>query len=138
MNNFEHEVNERIAAYPQNKELLLAARQFMGESIKNKYSYNFTWLGRSIIQYPQDIVAIQELIWQVKPDLIIETGIAHGGSLMLSASLLALLDIAEVIEKAYRNGIHANQNERFWGLISKSGLTTVRLLRHTLCLAVSR
>jgi len=99
MNNFEHEVNERIAAYPQNKELLLAARQFMGESIKNKYSYNFTWLGRSIIQYPQDIVAIQELIWQVKPDLIIETGIAHGGSLMLSASLLALLDIAEVIEK---------------------------------------
>ncbi|WP_460373667.1 cephalosporin hydroxylase family protein [Methanocalculus sp. MC3] len=55
-----------------------------------KYSYNFSWLGRPIIQYPQDIVAMQEIIWQVKPDLIIETGIAHGGSLIFSASMLEL------------------------------------------------
>jgi cephalosporin hydroxylase len=55
-----------------------------------KYSYNFSWLGRPIIQYPQDIVAMQELIWSVQPDLIIETGIAHGGSLILSASMLEL------------------------------------------------
>jgi len=56
-----------------------------------KYSYNFTWLGRPIIQFPQDIIAMQEIIWRVKPDLIIETGIAHGGSLMLYASMLELL-----------------------------------------------
>jgi cephalosporin hydroxylase len=64
-----------------------------------KYSYHFDWLGRPIIQYPQDIVAMQELIWQIKPDLIIETGIAHGGSLILSASMLALLDYCEAVEQ---------------------------------------
>lgn len=64
----------------------------------HKYSYHFEFLGRPIIQYPQDIVAMQELIWQIKPDLIIETGIAHGGSLIMSASMLALLDICEAIE----------------------------------------
>ncbi len=56
-----------------------------------KYSYHFSWLGRPIIQFPQDVLAIQEIIWSVKPDLVIETGIAHGGSLILSASLLELL-----------------------------------------------
>jgi cephalosporin hydroxylase len=64
-----------------------------------KYSYHFEWLGRPIIQHPQDIVAMQELIWQIKPDLIIETGIAHGGSLVFSASMLALLDMADAIEQ---------------------------------------
>ena len=63
-----------------------------------KYSYHFEWQGRPIIQYPQDIVAVQELIWSVKPDLIIETGIAHGGSLVFSASMLALLDMCDAIE----------------------------------------
>lgn len=62
-----------------------------------KYSYNFSWLGRPIIQYPQDIIAMQELIWMIKPDLIIETGIAHGGSLLLSASMLALIDYSEAV-----------------------------------------
>lgn len=64
-----------------------------------KYSYNFEWLGRPIIQFPQDIVAMQELIWKVKPDLIIETGIAHGGSLVFSASILAMLDLQDAMEK---------------------------------------
>ena len=64
----------------------------------SKYSYNFRWLGRPIIQYPQDMVAVQDLIWRVRPDVIIETGIAHGGSLVLSASMLALLDMVEAIE----------------------------------------
>ncbi|MDE2598238.1 MAG: cephalosporin hydroxylase family protein [Rhodocyclaceae bacterium] len=63
-----------------------------------KYSYHFEWMGRPIIQYPQDVVAMQELIWQIKPDLIVETGIAHGGSLIFSASMLALLDMTEAIE----------------------------------------
>ena len=70
-------------------------REFLTESAKENYSYNFEWLSRPVIQYPQDIVAIQEIIWKVKPDLIIETGIAHGGSLVMSASILALLDYSD-------------------------------------------
>ena len=65
--------------------------EWMIAADKYKYSYNFSWLGRPIIKYPSDIVATQEIIWRVKPDLIIETGIAHGGSLILSASMLELL-----------------------------------------------
>ena len=61
--------------------------------------YNFSWMGRPIIQLPNDILAMQELIWQIKPDLIIETGIAHGGSLILSASMLSLLDYCDAIEQ---------------------------------------
>jgi cephalosporin hydroxylase len=74
------------------------ANNFMAESVKTDYSYNFKWLSRPIIQYPQDIVATQEIIWEVKPDLIIETGIAHGGSLVFSASMLALLDYCDAQE----------------------------------------
>lgn len=64
-----------------------------------RYSYNFSWMGRPIIQFPQDMAAMQEIIWETKPDLIIETGIAHGGSLIMNASLLAMLDYCEAIEK---------------------------------------
>src|SRR5438034_2265266 len=74
----------------ENESLERAAAAFMRESIAPKYSYNFSWLGRPIIQYPQDIVAMQELIWLVKPDLIIEAGIAHGGSVIFHASMLEL------------------------------------------------
>lgn len=70
---------------------------FIVDSLADKYSYNFSWLSRPIIQYPQDIVAMQELIWKIKPDLIIETGIAHGGSLIMSASMLALLDYCDAV-----------------------------------------
>jgi cephalosporin hydroxylase len=90
MKPFDREVEERIAANGHNRSLRGAADDFMRESTQPKYSYNFSWLGRPIIQYPQDIVAMQELIWTVQPDLIIETGIAHGGSLILYASLLDL------------------------------------------------
>jgi len=65
--------------------------QFFNKSCEYKYSYNFSWLGRPIIQYPQDIIAMQEIIWQVRPDLIIETGIAHGGSLIFHASMLEMI-----------------------------------------------
>ncbi len=68
-----------------------SARLFLGATDKFKYSYNFEWLGRPIIQLPQDLVAMQEIIWKVKPDLIIETGIALGGSLIFYASMLELL-----------------------------------------------
>jgi len=63
---------------------------FIVQSLGEQYSYRFSWLGRPIIQYPQDIVAMQEIIWSVQPDLIIETGIAHGGSLIFSAAMLEL------------------------------------------------
>ena len=95
MNNFEQERKKRISHNKGNIELVRARDLFLAESIKAKYSYNFDWLSRPIIQYPQDIVAVQELIWSIEPDLIIETGIAHGGSLILSASMLALLDLKD-------------------------------------------
>ena len=92
---FQTEVSERIQSYENNESLKKAARDFLNIAQENKYCYNFSWLSRPIIQYPADIVAMQELIWRVKPDLIIETGIAHGGSLIFSASMLALLDYCE-------------------------------------------
>lgn len=67
------------------------SRDWFLQSSRHRYSYNFTWLGRPIIQLPQDILAMQEIIWAVQPDLIVETGVAHGGSLMLYASLLELI-----------------------------------------------
>ena len=99
MRDFDDEVAARVAGNAGDAPLQGAVRSFLLESIRTQYSYNFAWLGRPIIQYPQDIVATQELIWSVKPDLIIETGIAHGGSLIFSASMLALLDLCEAAEK---------------------------------------
>ena len=90
MAEFVREVRERVESYATNERLKRAAREFMLPSIPAQYSYNFSWLGRPIIQYPQDILAMQEIIWSVQPDLIIETGIAHGGSLIFSASMLEL------------------------------------------------
>ena len=98
MSEFQKEVTERIAAISSNKQLLDTTAEFINASADAKYSYNFSWQGRPIIQYPQDMVAMQELIWSVRPDLIIETGIAHGGSLIFSASMLAMLDMCDAIE----------------------------------------
>lgn len=81
----------------KNKSLRNMSLAFVRNTIKYRYSYNFTWLGIPIIQFPQDMIAIQEIIWNVKPDLIIETGIAHGGSLILSASILEILGKGKVI-----------------------------------------
>jgi cephalosporin hydroxylase len=90
MKPFKDEVAERIASNGKNHGLIKAALAFTEASTAPKYSYNFSWLGRPIIQYPQDMVAMQELIWSIQPDLIVETGIAHGGSLIFYASLLEL------------------------------------------------
>lgn len=92
---FLRERESSIQKYRADAELQRAAQAFLLASVRARYSYNFDWLSRPIIQYPQDIVAVQEIIWRVQPDLIIETGIAHGGSLVLSASMLALLDYCE-------------------------------------------
>ena len=98
MDDFKKEVKERIAEIAKDTNFSNAARDFMYASVIPKYSYNFSWQDRPIIQYPQDIVAMQEIIWKVKPDLIIETGIAHGGSLIFCASILAMLDIEDAIK----------------------------------------
>jgi len=90
MTEFERELADRLASNRTNGALKDSARAFLRPSLDAKYSYNFSWMGRPIIQYPQDILAVQEIVWAVKPDLIIETGIAHGGSLILFASLLEL------------------------------------------------
>jgi len=80
-----------IARMAADKELRDLASELFTRSCEYRYSYNFSWLGRPVIQFPQDMIALQEIIWQVKPDLIIETGIAHGGSLIFSASILELV-----------------------------------------------
>lgn len=96
---FEQEVEGNIRRLGGDPALRGAALDWMSGVAGGKYSYNFSWLGRPIIQFPQDMVAMQELIWRVKPDLVIEAGIAHGGSLILSASMLALLDYCEAVEQ---------------------------------------
>jgi cephalosporin hydroxylase len=87
---FKHECAAEIAQMGDDRELAAITRSWMDRANPAKYSYHFEWMGRPIIQYPQDILAVQEIIWSVKPDLIIETGIAHGGSLIFSASMLEL------------------------------------------------
>ncbi|WP_420477194.1 cephalosporin hydroxylase family protein [Noviherbaspirillum sp. ST9] len=95
---FEKESQERIEKFGQDHDFQALSRNWLEASMSRQYVYNFHHMGRPIIQYPQDMVAMQELIWQVRPDLIVETGIAHGGSLVLSASMLALLDMSDAIE----------------------------------------
>lgn len=87
---FKRQGRAEIEGMANDTELSGATRAWMDRANRAKYSYHFEWMGRPIIQYPQDIVAVQEIVWSVRPDLIVETGIAHGGSLILSASLLEL------------------------------------------------
>jgi cephalosporin hydroxylase len=87
---FEQSRSLNIAGLGKDDKAQKSAIHFMLDSAPYRYTYNYSWLGRPIIQYPQDMVAMQELIWTVQPDLIIETGIAHGGSLIFSASMLEL------------------------------------------------
>jgi cephalosporin hydroxylase len=95
---FAEERRLRIRQSAADPELQALAREWLQSSMRQKYVYNFTWLGRPVIQYPEDMAGIQELIWTIRPDLIIETGIAHGGSLILSASMLALLDFCDAAQ----------------------------------------
>ena len=96
--NFKRECKEFASNQFKDKNFKKISKEWFTLSEEFKYSYNFEWLGRPIIQYPQDIVATQEIIFDVKPDLIIETGIAHGGSLIFSSSQLCILDVMEGID----------------------------------------
>jgi len=95
---FKNERKKEIYKQGASLEFEKITQEWFEQSVKYKYSYNFEYLGRPIIQYPQDIIATQEIIYKVKPDLIIETGIAHGGSLISWASHLCLIDIAEGLD----------------------------------------
>lgn len=88
---FTAEVAVNIDGLQADKDVQALSRIWLREITRHKYAYNFRWMGRPIIQFPQDMIAMQELIWDIKPDLIIETGIAHGGSVLYYASLLELI-----------------------------------------------
>ena len=92
------DIGSRIGVQSSDLDLLSASRSFFDRSHLLKYSYNFSWFDRPIIQYPQDIVAVQEIVSRTKPDCIFETGIAHGGSMIFHASLLCLLDIIDGLD----------------------------------------
>jgi cephalosporin hydroxylase len=97
--NFRRQVAENIRKIGEDRDFIGLSNTWNQAAIRHSYALNFTWLGRPVIQVPQDLYATQELIWACRPDLIIETGIAHGGSLVMSASMLALLDYCDAVEK---------------------------------------
>jgi cephalosporin hydroxylase len=90
-------VRRNIEGIGKDRDFLGLSNVWVREAIRHGYAQNFSWLGRPVIQVPQDLYAIQELIWACRPDLIIETGIAHGGSLIMSASMLAMLDYCDAV-----------------------------------------
>jgi cephalosporin hydroxylase len=91
------EVAQNVQNLGKDADLQALSRIWLREITPYKYAYNFTWMGRPLIQFPQDMIAMQEIIWQVRPDIVIETGIAHGGSLIYYASLLELIGHGEVL-----------------------------------------
>lgn len=108
---FEELRKKNISLAGADKNLISESVKWSEMTNKYNYTYNFSWLGRPIIQYPQDMIALQEIIWEVKPDLIIETGIAHGGSLIFSASMLTLLEACGEIENGQVLGIDIDIRE---------------------------
>jgi len=113
MNEYQKFYHERVKAIEdmgRDSGIRKQAIDFARETARYGYSYNFEWMGRPIIQFPQDIMAMQELIWKIKPDLIIETGIAHGGSLIMNASMLTMMDLCDAIESG--NTLDPSQSKR--------------------------
>lgn len=90
---FKAEVEANVQGLMSDRDVQALSRIWVREIARHKYAYNFTWMGRPIIQFPQDMIAMQEIIWATKPDLIIETGIAHGGSLIYYASLMEMMGL---------------------------------------------
>ncbi len=126
-----------IATIGSNERLNRLSREWMDEADAHKYPYHFEWLGRPVFQYPQDIAASSGSGWAVKPSLIIETGNAHGGSLILSASLLALIDYCEAAEAG---GVVIAASPSALSLASTSTFapTTARRSTHIRCARGSR
>ncbi len=95
--NFFEERKQAVEKMGNDEALKAKSTEWIRHADNHQYMYNFTWMGRPIIHFPTDLIAMQELIWQIKPDVIVETGIAHGGSIIFSASMLELIGKGEVI-----------------------------------------
>ena len=95
---FQQQVAQNIRDLGADGDLAATTWKWVLDATAHNYSYNFAWMDRPIIQFPQDMVAMQEIIWKTKPDLIIETGIAHGGSLVMSASMLTLIEYCDAVQ----------------------------------------
>lgn len=108
---FKTECDLEIRAMESSHELNKLSNEWLKVATKFKYTYHFEWLGRPIIQLPQDVLALQEIIWDTRPDIVIETGIAHGGSLVLSASILALLDLVDL-----ETGVERRSKRKVFGV----------------------
>lgn len=94
---YRDEKKARIAGFARDADFRALSNAWRAMALERKYMNDFSWLGRPLIQLPMDAMAVQEIVWAVKPDLVIETGVAHGGSLMLSASILQLIGHGEVL-----------------------------------------
>lgn len=106
---FRGECDERVDAQSREPVMQPAARAFRLQTVKRLYAYHFSWLLRPIIKYPQDIATAQQLSWELRSDPLIGTGIAHGGSAILSASMLALLDMDDRLLVSMVSGGHLRQ-----------------------------
>lgn len=120
---FENEVNDRVNSYKNNSILQKQVHDISNTFTKEKYTYNFSWLGRPIFQGPSDLQVYQEIIWDYKPDLIIETGIARGGSLIFFASMMALLEYCGEIDEGEVLGIDIDIREHNKDAILKHPLS---------------
>ncbi|WP_028626531.1 cephalosporin hydroxylase family protein [Metapseudomonas resinovorans] len=94
---FDSDMQTQIEGLKADRDVQALSRIWLRETSPHRYVYNFKWMGRPIIQFPQDMMAMQEIVWATRPDLIIETGVAHGGSVLYYASLLELMGHGEVI-----------------------------------------
>ena len=127
-NSFVKRNKKKINLIKKDKELLKLTRKWFDKAFSHEYSYHFSWLGRPIIQFPQDMIAIQEIIWKTKPDLIIETGIARGGSLIFSASILEIIGKGKVlgidvdIRKENRKGIENHHLKKRISMLEGSSI----------------
>jgi len=107
---FRNEVDRNLEGLGNDFALQSLSKDWIEATAPHKWAYNFSWLGRPAIQFPNDVWALQELFWEIKPDLVIEVGIAHGGSLVFSASMLALLDLCDAIDSGV--SINPRQSDR--------------------------
>jgi cephalosporin hydroxylase len=139
---FQEEVNKNIKRQSQDLKSVEAGKNFI-LNCDARYLYNFSWLGRPIIQFPQDLVAMQEIIWNIKPDLIIETGIAHGGSLIFYASLLELLGgdgqvVGIDIDIREHNRVEIEKHSMFKRIMMIEGSSTSQEIIEKLCRIADR
>src|SRR4051794_14055839 len=94
---YERDKRAHAAGMALDRDLAGKALDVLVESDRHNWSYQWSWLGVPIIQMPPDVIAVQEVLWETKPDIVIETGVARGGSLILYASILELIGKGRVV-----------------------------------------